>query len=538
MTGDDGRVGPDLTGAAVVACCIVGLVLVAGFLPAVDQVDGGGVDGVGDDAPDRTDESDRGDDGPGEGGGESAASRELDVTGTTPGQQMRVKVTGGDGPVSGATVTVDGEPAGTTDEDGLAKASVPYEESVTVTASKGDWSESDRVSLSTDVDVSPEYVDADDETLRIAATLDHSSVPNATVLVGGEPVAETDGEGFATVDLPSDRAEIEVRRGAAAGGTSIETDSVEVTVGNALFLPLVPGGPATARVTMDDVPVRDAPVTVDGDRAGRTNEDGRTRVRLPAADTAAIRTAVGGRTDATELEGLVFTLAWTALGTLSVLFGFFVSYLRLFDLQARRRHRRLIRDRLWRGGLVTGLVSAIVRAPAAALTSARSATSLFGRFGSGVGWLSQFGATLRLPRVALPSLSSLGAGLSSLSLLPSLDRGSRSVGGEDEAAIPDDDGPTATTDAPATEADDEPTPTVRRAWHGLVDRLGVPWRETRTPGQIARRAIDAGFPADAVDRLTAAFRDVEYGGRAETDDRIQSAYEALDRIRSEEEDDR
>jgi len=230
------------------------------------------------------------------------------------------------------------------------------------------------------------------------------------------------------------------------------------------------------------------------------------------------------------------------LGALSVLFGIVITYLRVFDLQARRRHRQWIGDGLWGGfwptGLLSGLGAAIAGVPAALRRAAGAIAGLFGGLGGGVGWLSQFGAALRLPRFRLPSLPSLG-GLSALSLLPSLDRGSRSIDEDADAssAVDRPDATRAAPDEPADDADDPaPTPTVRRAWHRLVDRLGVARRETRTPGQIARRAIDAGYPDDAVDRLTSAFRDVEYGGRAESDDRVRDAYEALDRIRSEEDD--
>ncbi len=541
---DDGRVGPDLTHAAVVACCILGLVLVAGFLPAVDQV-GGDADAAGvgnDEQPD-----DPADDGTGDGSGEDdggdPVSREINVAGTTPGQEMRVTVRSDGDRVSDATVTVDGERIGSTDENGVIETSTPYESSVNVSASYAGWAVSERVALSTDVDVTPQYVDADAGELTFRATIDGVSIPDATVTVGGERVGETDDGGVATVPVPTDGDAIGVRRGATEGATSIDADEVAVPVRGAWFVPKVPLGPATARVEMDGVPVRNAPVTVDGERVGTTDADGKTGFRLPASDSATIGTEVRGESASTELDGLVFALAWSVLGALSLLVGGIITYLRLFDLQARRRHRRWIGDGFSLGtllptGLLSGLGAAVAGVPAALRRGAGAIAGLFGGLGGGVGWLSQFGAALRLPRFQLPSLPSLG-GVSALSLLPSLDRGSRSVDEDVETGSPIDRSDAARTipDEPVDDADDPvPTPTVRRAWHRLVDRLGVARRETRTPGQIARRAIDAGYPDDAVDRLTAAFRDVEYGGRTESDDRVRAAYEALDRIRSEEDD--
>jgi len=549
MTGersdDDRRVGPDLSSAAVVACCILGLVLVAGFLPAVDQVGGGDVDGAGADwaeQPDR--QPDGGTDG-GDGSGADAPTREVSVTGTTPGQSMRVEVQSGGDPVRGAVVTVDGDRVGTTDDDGVVETpAAPYASRVNVTASDDGWTERERHSLSTDVDVTRHSVDADDGELTLGARIDGVSVSGASVAVDGERVAETDENGVATIGLPDDGADVDVRRGAAEGATSIDPDDVTLSVRGAWFVPKFPLGPATAKVEMDGVPVRDAPVTLDGERVGATDGDGRARFRLPASDSASIATEVRGESVTTELDGLVFALAWSVLIVLSFLIGGIITYLRMFDLQTRRRHRRWIGDGLWRGGfwpsgLLDGLAARVAGLPAALRRSGAAGASLFGRLGVGLGWLSQFGATLRLPRLSLSGLPSL-SGLSGLSLLPSLDRGSRSLGGDDDAggsSGPDTDDVRDRPDESASDEDDAaPTPTVRRAWHRLVDSLGVARRETRTPGQIARRAVDAGYPDDAVDRLTSAFRDVEYGGRAESDDRVRAAYEALDRIRSDEED--
>ncbi|WP_256393516.1 DUF4129 domain-containing protein [Natronoarchaeum rubrum] len=537
----DGRVGPDLTRAAVVACCILGLVLVAGFLPAVDQVDDADTAGIG------TDEraEDPADDGAGDGSGEDddPASREISVAGTTPGQEMRVTVRSDGDPVSDAAITVDGDQVGSTGDTGALEVFAPYESSVNVSASASGWTESERVALSTDVDVTRRGVDAEAGTLTIAATIDDESLPGASVTVDGEQVAETGDNGVAKVPLPADDATVDVRRGAAEGAASIDTDDVGLAVEGAWFVPKLPLGPATARVDMDGVPVRNAPVTVDGERVG-TTDDGKTRFRLPAADSATIGTEVRGESASSELDGLVFGLAWSVLGALSLLIGIVIMYLRAFDLQTRRQHRlrigsKLSLDGLWPSGVLSGVGAAVTGIPAAIGRTAGAVASLFGRLGGGVGWLSQFTGALRLPRFALPSLPSL-SGLSALSLLPSLDRGSRSIDGDDDDGEPADRDETARTipDEPAIEAEDDsaPTPTVRRAWHRLVDRLGVARRETRTPGQIARRAIDAGYPDDAVDRLTGAFRDVEYGGRSESDDRVQAAYDALDRIRSEEDD--
>jgi hypothetical protein len=65
-------------------------------------------------------------------------------------------------------------------------------------------------------------------------------------------------------------------------------------------------------------------------------------------------------------------------------------------------------------------------------------------------------------------------------------------------ASPSDDGPTM------------PGERVEAAWARFVDRVSPPSPRTTTPGQVARRAVDAGLPRGPVDRLTDAFRAVEY----------------------------
>jgi hypothetical protein len=536
-TGDGERVGPDLTHAAIVVCCILGLVLVAGFLPAIDNVGAPGVDGTGSDDGSGTDErqQDRSDEDDGEtDDDELAASPSIDVEGATPGNEMIITVEYGDEPEANVPVTVDGERVGTTDQNGEVSAAVPYEDSLTVTAEGTEWSETQRVGLATSVDVEPEVVDADDETLTVQAGIDGVPVADAPVFVDGERVETTDDDGRATVSLESQQLDVAVERGAADGRTSLDGGALDLSVEHYVIAPILPGSKATATVTVDGVPVGDATVTVDGgDQTETTDSEGTTPFDIPLADATTIETSVGGQTESVHLEGLAFKLAWSVLGTLSLLTGGIVTYLRLFDLEARRRHRIWVREITWEGGFVRALRSLTSGLAGAVGSTARTAPSLLTRLRIRAGWFAQFGSALRLPRLSL-TLASL-AGLSALSLLPSLDRSARSIGDDDDSASSETDDEIAAGLAGSAESEDvmEPVPSVRRAWHELVDRLGVYRRETRTPGQIARRAVDEGYPDDAVERLVASFRDVEYGGRQATEERVREAYAALDRIRSE-----
>lgn len=76
----------------------------------------------------------------------------------------------------------------------------------------------------------------------------------------------------------------------------------------------------------------------------------------------------------------------------------------------------------------------------------------------------------------------------------------------------------------------EPDGPVARRWAALVARLDADRPRSRTPGEWAEAAVDAGLDPGAVARLTDAFRAVRYGDAEESDerDRADRALEALD----------
>lgn len=78
--------------------------------------------------------------------------------------------------------------------------------------------------------------------------------------------------------------------------------------------------------------------------------------------------------------------------------------------------------------------------------------------------------------------------------------------------------------------DEEPVDSVLEAWVAMTELVTVRNRRTRTPVEYAQRAIDAGLPAGPVRRLTALFREVRYGGRADSGERVTAARRALDAL--------
>ncbi len=78
--------------------------------------------------------------------------------------------------------------------------------------------------------------------------------------------------------------------------------------------------------------------------------------------------------------------------------------------------------------------------------------------------------------------------------------------------------------------DADPDSEVERAWLKLVRRVDADDPKTRTPGEWASAAVDAGLDADAVTTVTRAFESVRYGGDDETEERRRRVRRALDRL--------
>lgn len=79
-----------------------------------------------------------------------------------------------------------------------------------------------------------------------------------------------------------------------------------------------------------------------------------------------------------------------------------------------------------------------------------------------------------------------------------------------------------------TSADNE----IYRAWVEMTDLLSVPSQQTKTPGEFASAAIEAGMDPADVNELTELFEEVRYGDREPTSDDEQRAIDTFRRIES------
>jgi len=503
------------------------------------------------------------------------------------GAPVTIDVAKNDTPVVGAPVEVNGERVGWTDASGTVTTRLPYDAEFTVTARPpnavtkyGDDSEALRASGSrpqaddgtaTDhwaggatLQAGGAAIRADhDGTAANHSSRTYRSDTNVTLTVEGDPVA---GGGTtvratikdvpvrgATVTLDDERVgttgpdgrlgvsladtspgehRLAVRRGAADGTTTItvlaaNASTTTVTPSadppplnlSVSATPLaLPGRPATVTTTRNDTPVEGARVTVGGTQAGTTTENGTLGVSLPiAGSVAVVARGPDGASARTTLP-----LARNAVG---VGVGGLVGVV-LLGRAARRRGltpRRV-------GGVATAWLSRLLSWTAAACVRAaellRAAGRAFRRGARHLATLPERLATHGLSALAALDPRRLGG------VLRWLRRWMAGLLARSESAAGSAEQRSGRATATAADPDEgRSVPTLRELWREFVALVAPPRPTTRTPGEIARYAIDHGLPAEPVRALTDAYRDAEYGRLAPEEGRLARAREALRSIR-------
>lgn len=531
----------------LVVGCVVCLLAVASALPAADPRlspaggDGGepgaGEWGAIEERPSLSGEPPRdADRGGNDRDGEAVDDPEIEIRGAIePGNEVRVEIDSAS-PFDERTVEVNGDPVGETDW-GRIDVAVPYAEEMTVSVPDEDLSRT--VDVETNATIRTHDGAVPTGEFEISAAVGATPIRNATVSVDGAAVATTDEDGYATVRLPETAGPVElsVERGPVEGSRTVDVAEPRVAFVSPL---LFPGSPAPVQVSADGTAVPNATVSIEGGDAARTGDDGRTHVWLPIDDEATVTATVGEETATATVENLYLRLGSVAVLVPGLVIGAAVTYVRLFA--ARKRRRGAVFDGLFvsLAGFLAGLSDAFGGLSGGIAAVAGSLSGLLDRLG-GVRApslpLPSVGAGWRAPSIAAAA-SSLGRALGSVSALASLGGSSaRSRGsilgrsrlggvlGSGDPDEPDDDGASAGL-AAEPYGPRGPRAEIRAAWHAFLDRLDVGDRETTTPGGAARRALAAGFPADRVARLVSIVRDVEYGGRPPTPDRIAEAREA------------
>jgi hypothetical protein len=622
-----------VTQLAVVALCVLALLAAALALPPVAGFQPGGVDYGDGDGGSGSGDGNGGGDGVGEirpGNETGPPPEELLPTNESldggctvvlleepvPGAQLPVLVVRDGARAPGVPVRFNGRLVGETDARGIVAGTVPYETALEVSVAvpadvecrfldhEGEPRRSalagfaasalasqpaggDRANYSVDgaVAIGVRGEPYPGEEIEVVAAIEGVPMAEATVFVDGREVGRTDAAGGVVITVPDDgrgAVTVAVERGDFSGSRTVEV--VLLQVGVSPTAPLaVPGGEATAIVTLGGEPVADARVTVDGTTVGTTDVAGRVGFTLPRDPTA---TVIADGVDQRARTAVWPVYVPTVASGLVVVGAFAVAY--------RRDGRRGLIGALAASGVVAGLTLAVVgllrdRTALAAVgagiavagacvlfwqrehwrsrsrAEARAFRRSLGRLGAAVArlcyvaalalercvlWLGRrvraaiarvrsmprsLGGLWRALRAWLASLPArihgiLGAVIRAPWVLLAWWRGR----GESSPETPE---PAATTDRGERRTEERPF-SLRAAWrHFARWVVPGPWRR-RTPGEVARVALEQGFPDEPVCEFTGVFRDVEYGERPLTDDRegrAEAAFETLRRHRRAEE---
>jgi hypothetical protein len=457
-----------------------------------------------------------------------ASDINLDIYGdVVPGNELSLEVSNRFGPLDRErSVMVNGERAGTTD-DGDLSVTVPYTEEMNVSIP------SDSVSRTLDVatDASIEFDDGVAQNRNVTASVQvgSTSVPGVPVSQDGETVGTTDENGEVTLTMPERVGTTDVRaeRGAISVQRSVELPAPEVTVTSPFVFP---GLPAPVAVTANGEGVPDATVDVAGGGTVTTDDDGTARVQLPIDNEATLTATFAGEETTTTIGRLYLRLTVVVVLVPGVVGGFIWTY---FKLAARREGSGA--DGVTGSGFGEGIgivafflkladaLAALIdslRMPSLSEWSFRLPRPSFG-LSSLAGLASVSMPSISLPRPSLGLGSLLGRGSSSeRSGITSSIRERLGFGTDDDEEAAEEPGPSL---AEEPLGPPEPRTEVRAYWHAFLDRVGLGNRETYTPGQAARRALSAGFPVRQVRRLLSVFREVEYGGREPSSERVAEA---------------
>jgi transglutaminase-like putative cysteine protease len=451
-----------------------------------------------------------------------------------PGAPVEVSVTEDGAPVAGSAVSVDDRRVGVTDSDGALVTTLPYSESVTVSAaggetvttgsstessgpggdgsSAGERSAARTYELPTNATLSLSGDRGAGATVTVTASVEDVPVRNATVTIDGERAGETDGSGRSAVTLPSTPGNVTLRveRGPVVGTRTVAVDAVTVAVDPALGLP-VAWTPVEVTAFVGGDPEPGAAVTVGGERVGETGIDGTVTARLPASSAVPVVVAARGGTARTTVANPLANLAAVVVLAVGAVLGSAVALSRadlgLRDLPGavasglQRAARTLV-------AALVGLAVVSERALAMAWRRALLTVAHLRALATGERSAKALAAALRAWLGGLPdrvgvALGTAGAG----------------TGRQRRAA--------------ADQAGDGERAAVREAWERFLRHVSVERPDVHTPGQLAAHAIAVdGLPRDAVTTLRDEFRAVEYGPRP-SDAAAPGVASAIDAIESE-----
>ncbi|PSQ44234.1 hypothetical protein BRD07_00535, partial [Halobacteriales archaeon QS_9_68_42] len=455
-----------------------------------------------------------------------------------PGTDVRVRARIGDRPVPDAEVSVDGDVVGTTDADGTATVTVPDDgrREVNLEVARGEYDAAAVVDvLVLDAVLEPTsslaLVPGADAT--VVATLGDGPAEGAAVSVAGRERGRTDEAGRLDVVLPADpRATVRVETANQTVTTSVADRYAAPAAVVLLVAALVVGATAWRRgrrsaavaataigafiaavvttLVVDahyGATVRNAVIVAVGVLVGLVAL-GRHRAAVGAAATGGRRSL--GRV-AARLRALAEMLRDAPVSAFAArvrerLLAVALWAATLVGRTAERLRRSLARLRTV-GWSARGLLSAAadrLRRLAAAVSLRRAAAFLAGAVA--------LAAVVAAGYLAAGGPGAVAAAVACLALA-AVAWARRRRAPADEPPPNDSGVAGAVTGTSVRAPDARGQRSFREVWRAFA-RLVVPgrWR-TSAPNEVARAAVDRGYPERPVEELTALFREVEYGGR-------------------------
>ena len=354
---------------------------------------------------------------------------------------------------------------------------------------------------------------------------DGDPASNVRVLLSGQQVGTTDEQGQINFTVPDGTSRGEallvVRNDDIEEGAVVPVRQFRLNASRERVLAL-PGESVQITATVGSDPLEGVELVRNGEVVATTDANGTAAVSLSAASVTTIRAQYTQKATSVRIENRLLSVTFRAVG-IALLAGIVGVILnRRFDLAGAARHG-IARTNSQVARTGDGIVNSIINLPTKISTlrerGIRSSLLSLRR------WLLRAPRRLRdrLPESILLYVIALGT-----KLYQALRGG---LGTDESMSTDSPTGDTATTEAstPNSQATDSVS-SIQQIWATFVRLVFRRVTPTYTPGEVARKAIDKGFPAAPVNRLTDTFRAAVYGPTV-PDDVTVEATDALDEIK-------
>jgi len=359
----------------------------------------------------------------------------------------------------------------------------------------------------------------------IEVLLNNEPLPDATVVLGNETIGTTNTTGVVTTTLPDrvaqSQLQLVVEEGAIREERSVRITQFKLSATPAQTLGL-PDQNVTLHATAGSEPLRSVRISRDNTTVGTTDTNGSVSVPLDTFTQTTFSANYVGKEATVQVQNRLLPLG---LRVISVFFIFSIVLIvidRQYNVFTPSRRRVLqLSDRFYGSVRSTLLRSTRMNRMLKSTREQGLWTWMITLIKMVRIWISSLWS--QLPQSPFGYLATFGKQTLQVFV-------ARFRGGDDpkqQSAESRDDGSTLHS----TTAENVTGYTVQQIWTTFIRLVFGHVIPTQTPGEVARAAIDKGFPQKPVNRLTNAFRVAEYGP-AEPDETQTEAKAALSEIES------